>query len=199
MTTSQAPARRTIACTGNAHKVEELAALLQELELEPMPAGTELPPEIGETFLDNARIKGHAGHGRWPDRWVLADDSGLSVDALHGAPGVRSARFAGEHASDTDNTQQLLERLAGLGDEERGAHFVCVLVLVSPDGHELVAEGRVDGRIIGEARGAHGFGYDPVFVPAGELATFGELGTDVKARLSHRARAAAALRAQLQR
>lgn len=188
---------RAIACTGNPHKVEELHELLPELALRPLPAGTVLPPEIGATFLDNARIKAHAGHAMWPDSWVLADDSGLVVESLRGAPGVHSARFAGEDASDRDNTRLLLQRLEGMDAHDRIAHFVCVLVLIAPDGNETVAEGRVDGTIAREPRGEQGFGYDPVFVPQGEQATFAELGAEAKARLSHRARAAVMLRTQL--
>lgn len=186
-----------MACTGNPHKVEELAQLLPELELEALPPGTVLPPEIGSTFVDNARIKAHAGHAMYQDRWVVADDSGLLVDALDGAPGVRSARFAGEDATDEQNTALLIDRMAGREDQERTARFACVLVAVAPDGTELVAEGTVEGTIAHEPRGDRGFGYDPVFIPEGEHRTFAELGADAKARMSHRARAARELRARL--
>ncbi|MCW2955370.1 MAG: non-canonical purine pyrophosphatase, rdgB/HAM1 family [Thermoleophilia bacterium] len=183
--------RSAVVCTGNAHKVDELAGLLTGFTLEPLEPGTTLPPEVGSTFLDNARIKAYAGHEMFPDRWVIADDSGLCVDALDGAPGVRSARFAGEHATDADNTEQLLVRLRDLVDDEaRGARFVCVLVAVAPDGTEFVGEGTVHGRIAIERAGDAGFGYDPVFVPEGHTRSFAELGADVKAGMSHRARAA---------
>src|SRR5690606_16612470 len=112
LVTDARTARRAIACTGNAHKVEELAALLPELALEPLAPGTQLPPETGDTFVANARIKARAGRELHPDAWVLADDSGLVVDALDGAPGVHSARFAGEAATDEQNVQLLLEQLA---------------------------------------------------------------------------------------
>lgn len=198
MDPSPSSIRRAVACTGNAHKVEELRVLLPQLELEPLPPGTRLPPEIGETFLDNARIKAHAGHAMYPDRWVLADDSGLIVDALGGAPGVHSARFAGEHATDEANVQLLLERLEGRDDAtDRTARFACVLVLVAPDGTETNAEGAVEGRIAHEPSGDVGFGYDPVFIPEGESQTFAQLGDEAKARMSHRARAARALQATL--
>jgi XTP/dITP diphosphohydrolase len=181
----------TVACTGNLHKVEELDRLLPDLALEALPSGTPLPPEIGATFLDNARIKAHAGHAMFPDRWVLADDSGLIVDSLDGAPGVRSARFAGESSSDEANTRLLLERLAPYPSADlRSARFACVLVAVAPDGSEYSAEGFVEGRISSAPRGDQGFGYDPVFVPEGETQTFAELGPDAKERMSHRARAA---------
>ncbi|MCW2928868.1 MAG: hypothetical protein JWM86_2836 [Thermoleophilia bacterium] len=190
--------RRAIVCTGNAHKVEELQLLLPDFQLEPLAAGTVLPPEIGATFLDNARIKTHAGHDLHPDRWVIADDSGLIVDALDGAPGVRSARFAGEDATDERNTALLLQRLRSYPAEElRSARFACVLVMVSPEGEETWAEGFVEGTITGQPAGATGFGYDPVFMPEGHTQTFAELGAAAKAQVSHRARAARALQERL--
>jgi XTP/dITP diphosphohydrolase len=190
--------RRAVVCTSNPHKVEELAVLLPDFQLEALPAGTQLPPEIGETFLDNARIKAYGGQALHADCWVIADDSGLLVDALDGAPGVRSARFAGEDATDSANTQLLLERLADCPDaERRTARFACVLVMVAPDGTEMLAEGFVEGRIAHAPSGDEGFGYDPVFIPEGETRTFAQLGGEVKARMSHRARAARELQARL--
>lgn len=184
-----------LVCTGNAHKVEELAALLPGLDLVALPAGTQLPPETATTFVGNARIKALGGREHAPDgAWVIADDSGLVVDALDGAPGVYSARFAGEDASDGDNTNLLLERIAHLDDSAaRSARFVCVLVAIAPDGTEIVAEGTVEGRIAHAPSGSTGFGYDPVFIPHGHDASFAELGADIKASISHRARAAQAL------
>lgn len=193
-----APQHSAVACTGNAHKVHELDELLPELVLEPLPAGTELPPEIGDTFLDNARIKAHAGAAMFPGRWVIADDSGLIVDSLDGRPGVRSARFAGADASDEANVQLLLKELRPYADDDlRRARFSCVLVAVTPEGGEIHAEGTVEGRIGHEPSGAGGFGYDPVFIPDGHDETFAELGTTAKAQLSHRAEAARMLRAKL--
>ncbi|MCW2973574.1 MAG: non-canonical purine pyrophosphatase, rdgB/HAM1 family [Thermoleophilia bacterium] len=191
--------RRAIICTGNAHKVEELGELLAGLDFDfaALPAETELPPETADTFVGNARIKAEAGHAGFPDAWVIADDSGLIVDALDGAPGVWSARFAGEHATDTENVDLLLERLADTPDDERTARFACVLVTIAPDGSELVAEGFVEGTILRAPAGESGFGYDPVFVPIGHTESFAQLGSDVKAQLSHRAHAAQALRDQL--
>lgn len=181
-----------ILCTANPHKVVELGQLLPFLELQPMPEGSRMPPEIGATFLDNARIKAVAGAAIAPvDTWVIADDSGLCVDALDGAPGVRSARFAGEHADDAQNTGELLHRLRGVTDlVDRSARFTCVLVAISPEGVEHVATGHVEGSIAFGPRGAVGFGYDPIFIPFGETGTFAELGSDVKARMSHRGNAA---------
>jgi XTP/dITP diphosphohydrolase len=185
-------------CTGNAHKVLELADLLPEFRLEPLPLGTVLPPEVGKTFLDNARIKAHAGAAMYPDRWVVADDSGLIVDALDGAPGVHSARFAGSDASDEHNLQLLLRRMEGYVDVElRSARFACVLVMVAPDGTETHATGFVEGTIAHEPSGDGGFGYDPVFVPEGHSESFAALGPDVKAGMSHRARAARELQSRL--
>lgn len=190
--------RSAVVCTGNAHKLRELAELLPEFRLEPLPDGTTLPPEIGKTFLDNARIKAHAGAAMYPDRWVLADDSGLIVDALDGEPGVHSARFAGEGATDQDNVRKLLRQLEPFTDVDlRTARFACVLVMVSPDGEETHTTGFVEGTIAHEPAGDGGFGYDPVFVPEGHERTFAELGSEVKARLSHRAIAARELESRL--
>jgi XTP/dITP diphosphohydrolase len=191
--------RSAIICTGNAHKVEELGELLAGLDFEfhALAAGTALPPETADTFVGNARIKAQAGRELHPDAWIIADDSGLMVDALDGAPGVWSARFAGEQASDSENTELLLERLADVSDTERSARFTCVLVAIAPDGREFVAEGFVEGAITHVPRGTSGFGYDPVFVPINEQLTFAELGSDAKSKLSHRANAAAALRDEL--
>jgi XTP/dITP diphosphohydrolase len=181
-------------CTGNAHKVVELGELLPQLAITALPAGTQLPPETSDTFIGNARIKAVAGRELAPaGAWVIADDSGLAVDALDGAPGVWSARFAGEGASDSANVDLLLERLHDVSDTERTARFVCVLVAIDPDGREHVTEGTVEGHIAREPSGDGGFGYDPVFVPDGHADSFAALGSDVKAGISHRARAAAQL------
>jgi XTP/dITP diphosphohydrolase len=197
MDSSPSDIRRAIVCSSNPHKVEELAALLPDFQLEPLSADVKLPPEIGATFLDNARIKAYAGHAMYEDSWVIADDSGLIVDSLDGAPGVHSARFAGEKATDRENNLLLLERLEGMPDEQRVARFTCVLVMVAPDGIETSAEGSVEGRIATGPSGEEGFGYDPLFIPDGETLTFGELGAAAKARMSHRARAARELQARL--
>lgn len=187
-----------VVCTGNAHKVHELQLLLPGLQLAPLPAGTTLPPETGATFLDNARIKARGGAALHPEQWVIADDSGLIVDALDGRPGVYSARFAGADASDDDNLQLLLHELAGVHEpERRTARFACVLVAIAPDGTEHHAEGFVEGHIAEQPSGDGGFGYDPVFIPAGHTQSFAVLGDDIKAGMSHRAVAAAALRANL--
>ncbi|MBC7645434.1 MAG: RdgB/HAM1 family non-canonical purine NTP pyrophosphatase [Thermoleophilia bacterium] len=185
---------RAVLCTGNAHKVTELAELLAGIELGALPDSIKLPPETGTTFEANARIKAAAGaehHAAASGLWSIADDSGLTVTALNDEPGVYSARFAGENATDDDNVALLLERLAG--ESNRAAAFHCVLVAIAPDGRELVARGRVDGTIAHAPSGDSGFGYDPVFVPVGHDESFAVLGAELKASISHRAHAAAEL------
>ena len=132
------------------------------------------------------------------DAWVLGEDSGLEVDALGGRPGIHSARYAGPQATDEDNVARLLGELGDVADEARGARYVSELVLLSPPGEELRGTGSLEGRIAAERRGSEGFGYDPVFIPAGEVQTVAQLGDAWKAANSHRARAAKALLAALQ-
>ena len=175
-------------CSGNPHKLVEFEELLCGWELELLDAAG-YPEEDGETYVDNARIK--ARYGRLtgpPGRWMLADDSGIEVAALGGAPGVHTARWAeGRHV------EKLLEALAGVSD--RRARYVCELVLLSPAGDELRGTGVLDGTIAGAGAGGEGFGFDPVFVPQGETRTVAELGDGWKATHSHRALAAHALSA----
>lgn len=179
--------------SGNPGKLRELRALLPGWEIEPLDT-TGIPEEVGETFLENARQKARWGRPRAPaDAWVLGEDSGLCVDGLGGRPGVRSARYAGESASDGDNLARLLADLEGLDGAARRGRYVCAVVLVAPDGGEVEVEGELDGSIAREARGEAGFGYDPVFVPEAESLSVGELGDAWKARNSHRARAVIAL------
>lgn len=152
------------------------------------------PPEGEESYVDNARAKAVYGREVGPaEAWMLGEDSGLEVVALGGAPGVRSARYGAEGG-------EAIERLLGelRGVEDRRARYVCELVLLGPGGEELRGSGVLKGRIAREARGSEGFGYDPVFLPAGEEATVAELGNAWKAESSHRARAAADLRGQTQ-
>ena len=176
----------------NRHKALELGRLLGS-EVAPLP-GYGAPVEDGETFTDNARIKARAGAAVAPaGAMVVADDSGIVVEALGGAPGIHSARYGGDGLDDAGRVAHLLAELRDAAD--RRAAFVCVLVAIAPDGSELVAEGRVDGTIAPAPRGGAGFGYDPVFVPTGEDRTMGEMTDAEKDALSHRGRAAAALRA----
>lgn len=177
-------------CSGNPSKVEELAELFPDWELELLDAGP-FPPEDGAIYVDNARIKARFGREHGPgDRWMLADDSGIELNALAGAPGVQTARWAeGRHV------EKALAAVDGASD--RGARYVCELVLLGPDGGEHRGTGVLAGRIAESPAGGQGFGFDPVFVPTGETRTVAELGDAWKAEHSHRALAARALRARL--
>ena len=176
-----------VAATGNAHKVEEMQAILAPLGIEVLSAravgGMPDVDEDGDTFAANA-IKKAVETAQILRRPVLADDSGLEVFALNGEPGIYSARYAGVGGNDGRNVRKLLTRLDGQAD--RTARFVCVIALASPTGLIGTAEGEVRGHIIDEPRGDHGFGYDPVFVPEGFEQTFAELPGEVKNRFSHR-------------
>jgi XTP/dITP diphosphohydrolase len=174
-----------------------LAATLSDLELAPRPAAVPDVDETGATLLDNARLKAAAIAAATGEA-AVADDTGLLVDALDGAPGVWSARFAGEAATYADNVAKLLAELAGVAPDRRTARFETVALVRWPDGGEVVATGAVQGVIATQARGAAGFGYDPVFVPAeGDGRTFAELAPEEKHALSHRGRAFRALAAEL--
>lgn len=179
-----------VLCSRNPHKARELERLLPGWTIEPLERG-DYPPETGATYYENARIKAEFGRGN-TSGWVLAEDSGLEVEALGGRPGVLSARYAPEGAP---AVAKLLGELAHV--EDRRARYVSELVLRAPDGSELRGTGTLEGRIADEAAGSEGFGYDPIFVPDGEEQTVAELGNDWKERSSHRARAAHALLAAL--
>jgi XTP/dITP diphosphohydrolase len=192
--TAAAAPRRVVLASGNSHKAEEFARLLPGWGIEPFAGG--LPPETGETFRDNALIKArHVRAHVAGDAWVLADDSGIAADTLGGAPGVRSARYAGEGATDAANRERLLAALEGAAD--RRVRYVAELVLIDPNGRELVARGELAGTAALEPRGTGGFGYDPLFVPDGEGRTVAEMAPAEKDAISHRARAAQALREAL--
>jgi XTP/dITP diphosphohydrolase len=178
--------------SANRHKARELERALPGWTVELMN-GIAFPEETGATFAENARAKAELGRAHAPGAWVAGEDSGLEVEALRGGPGIRSARYAGEHASDADNVAKLLVELEGVEGEGRRARYVCELVCLSPDGDEIAARGELPGRIALKTRGSGGFGYDPVFVPDGETRTVAELGDEWKAVNSHRARAARAL------
>jgi XTP/dITP diphosphohydrolase len=183
--------------THNHKKRDELRTLLPEgrielLSLDAFPDAIEVV-EDGETFERNAAKKA-TEQAKHLGRWVLAEDSGLSVDALGGAPGVHSARFAGRHGDDEANNDKLLEALGGVPEERRGAHYTCHLCLSDPRGNvREQAEGICRGRIAPGRAGSAGFGYDPLFVIPEYHRTFGELGSTVKQALSHRSRALRAL------
>jgi XTP/dITP diphosphohydrolase len=181
---------RILLATGNAGKAAELARLLG-CPVEPIP-GWDPPVEDGDTFLANARIKALAGAAQAPGTWVVADDSGIEVDALDGAPGMLSARYGGDGLDDAGRTAALLRAVETAAN--RGARFRCVLVAIAPDGREFSADGTLEGTLATAPRGANGFGYDPILIPVGESRTCGELSADEKNALSHRGAAARALR-----
>ncbi len=159
---------RLVLVSENANKARELGDALPGWTVERWQ-GPPLPPETGETFRDNAR--GKALHGRAegdPEAWMAGEDSGLEVAALGGAPGILSARYAGEDATDERNVEKLLAALQGV--EERRARYVCELVALGPEGQEVAVSGTLEGSIADEPRAGEGFGYDPVFVPEGESA-----------------------------
>lgn len=179
-----------VLATRNRGKIAEIKVLLPDVRVRPAAAfpGCPEPEETGRTFKENALIKARTV-AEFTGRTALADDSGLEVDALDGAPGVRSARYAGEDATDRDNVFRLLDALDGIPDADRTARFRCVMAVAAPDGRTWTAEGVCEGRILREPRGESGFGYDPLFVPAGYENTFGELDAAIKNRISHRAMA----------
>ncbi|MEZ5066635.1 MAG: RdgB/HAM1 family non-canonical purine NTP pyrophosphatase [bacterium] len=189
-------AGKVVLATRNLHKVDELVEAFAWIDLAMVSLAVfRDAPEVeedGDTFEANARKKARA-IADYTGCFALADDSGLCVDALDGVPGVRSARFAGESATDADNRAELLRRLKGV--TERGAEFVCVLVLADPNGGEFAITGRCRGAILWAERGHEGFGYDSLFLPEGEERTFAEMTRAEKARLSHRGRAIQAARA----
>ena len=180
---------RLVLATHNPAKVREISEMLPRFEVSGEDSAAE---ETAATFAGNALIKARAVAARHAGSWVLADDSGLVVNALGGAPGVRSARYAGRDGDTPANNALLLKNLEGVAD--RSAAFVCAMALIAPDGAEHVVEGRCEGRILTAPRGKGGFGYDPLFVPEGGELTFAELPAEEKNRISHRARALAQAR-----
>jgi XTP/dITP diphosphohydrolase len=181
---------KLVIATRNAHKLDEIHDIFDFANLEVLSAFDfpDVPDvvEDGKTLEDNAKKKA-VEIALATGCWALADDSGLEVNALNGAPGVYSARYAGEHCSYADNNARLLEELAGKAD--RSARFRTVIALSDPGGNVQTVAGECPGVIIGEQRGTNGFGYDPLFVPSGYSETFAELSAEVKNRISHRAKA----------
>jgi XTP/dITP diphosphohydrolase len=175
-----------VLATRNAHKLREFQRLLPHVELEPLPDEVVLPPETGETFAANALIKARAA-AEATDRPAIADDSGIEAEALGGRPGVRSARYAGEQASDGEN----LDKLRAEAPAGSGLRYVCVVAYVEPGREPRTVEGTCEGRMAEQPRGDGGFGYDPVFIPAdGDGSrTMAELSDEEKDRISHRGRA----------
>ncbi|WP_405017606.1 RdgB/HAM1 family non-canonical purine NTP pyrophosphatase [Kitasatospora sp. NBC_00070] len=186
--------RRLVLATRNQHKVAELRAILGaaglDVELVGADAYPEIPdvPETGVTFAENALLKAHA-LARGTGLPAVADDSGLCVDVLNGAPGIFSARWAGKHGDDRANLELLLAQLGDIADPHRGAHFACAAALALPDGTERVVEGRLPGTLRTTSSGDGGFGYDPILQPLGETRTCAELTAEEKNAISHRGQA----------
>jgi XTP/dITP diphosphohydrolase len=192
---------RIYLASNNAHKAEEFQALFAEAgvavellsarEIGGMPEVDENAPD----FIGNARLKAEALVAQLPDAasWALSDDSGIEVDALGGAPGIHSARYAGTHGDNAANNRKLLAELGDLPAPERTARFRCALVLKNTAGEEAVFDAACEGHVDFGETGEHGFGYDPLFIPRGYDKSFGILPSEVKARLSHRAQAVAQL------
>jgi XTP/dITP diphosphohydrolase len=178
---------KAVLASANPGKLRELRRALRDWEIEPLDTD-DYPPEIGDTYYENARSKALFGRERERGSWVLGEDSGLEVAGLDGAPGIKSARFAGGL-----HVERLLAELEGVEGGARSARYVCELVAISPEGEELRGTGILEGRITEQPSGSEGFGFDPVFMPEGEARTVAELGDEWKAGNSHRARAARAL------
>ena len=183
---------RLVLASRNAHKVRELGPLLAPNELIALPDDVELGPEDGATFAENALAKARTAAAATGET-AVGDDSGIEAAALGGAPGIRSARYAGEHASDEENLAKLLDEVPADGDTR--VAYVCALAMVHPGGREVVVEGRCEGRLTHDPKGDGGFGYDPAFVPAdvSDGRTMAALSPAEKDAISHRGRAARAL------
>jgi XTP/dITP diphosphohydrolase len=181
---------RLVLSTRNEHKLRELSELMRPYQLDPLPEDVRLPPETGTTFAGNALGKARAA-ATATGRPAIADDSGIEAAALGGAPGVWSARYAGDDATDEENLAKLLSEVPPDGDTR--VAYVCAMAFVEPGGAEQVVHGRCEGRLTHEPRGSGGFGYDPAFVPddfPGDERTMAELTPDEKDSISHRGRAA---------
>ena len=182
---------RVVAATKNKHKIDEIQAITKEFDMEIISRADAGVPDIeivedGDTFEENSEKKA-SGIMKLCGDITIADDSGLMVDALGGAPGVISARFAGEDGNDEKNNEKLLNLLSDVAPENRTARFVSVITMICPDGRKIVARGECEGHIIYQPKGSNGFGYDPLFVPVGFDRTFAELIGEEKNKISHRA------------
>lgn len=189
---------KAVFASRNAHKLEQVAVVLDNVELIPLD---DLAPDLElqepfDTFRDNALAKARTV-AEATGRAAIADDSGLEVDALEGRPGVLSARFAGEGATDAANNEKLVAELEGVAPDRLSCRYRCVAVYVEPGGNEIVAEGSCEGRVVLEGRGDLGFGYDPHVVPEGETRTMAEIPLEKKLAFSHRGRAFTALKDKL--
>jgi len=190
------PARIAIA-SHNTHKLREIGRICADWPVEWLTVENHEGPwpdveETGSTYLENALLKARAGAAALGEP-ALADDSGIEVDALGGRPGPRSARFAGEDATDQQNLDELIRALKGIPGSGRTARYRCLAVLAFPDGREVHAEGTCEGTLVGKPRGSQGFGYDPIFVPEGRGETMAQITDEEKDRISHRGRALRAL------
>lgn len=191
-----------VAATQNKHKIKEIEAITKEFGMSIIArdeAG--VPPveiiEDGDSFEANSYIKANEIM-KLCGKTTIADDSGLEVDCLDGAPGIYSARFAGEDGNDQANNDKLKELIKDVPYEKRTGRFVSVITMVFPDGETIVARGEVEGHIVLEEQGENGFGYDPLFIPVGYDITFGEIDSEIKNKISHRANALLKLREKLQ-
>lgn len=193
---------KIVAASKNRHKIEEIEAITRQFGMDIIPRDEAGVPDVeitedGTTFEENSYKKAY-GIMKLCGEITIADDSGLEVDCLDGAPGVFSARFAGEDGNDQANNDKLKELIKDVPYEQRTGRFVSVITMVFPDGETITARGEVEGHIVLEERGPNGFGYDPLFVPLGYDITFGEFEPEAKNRISHRANALAELRRKLE-
>jgi XTP/dITP diphosphohydrolase len=189
-----------VLATRNPGKVTELRRILSayDVDLVGLDDYPDVPevPETGDTFVANALLKAHA-IAEATGLLAVADDSGLAVDALNGMPGVLSARWAGRHGDDAANLALVIAQLTDTPDDRRGGAFICAAAAATPDGREVVVEGRIDGTLLRNPRGSNGFGYDPIFVPIGQTRTTAEMSADEKDAISHRGKAFRALAGEL--
>lgn len=193
---------KIVIASQNKHKIIEINSVLKDFGMEGISLA-DIEPDLdivedGNTFEKNSYIKAETVMKRL-NCIALADDSGLEVNALNGRPGVYSARFAGENASDEDNNKKLIKELEGVEKEYRTARYVCVITMVFPNGKKIVAKGSVEGHIAFEKSGKQGFGYDPYFIPKGYDKTFGHFSLEEKNQISHRAKALQELRKLLEK
>ncbi len=195
------PLRTLLLATSNPHKLEEFCALFSDLpwrllSLKDLQLDTEVE-EMGTTFAQNAELKARA-YAHVSGMLSLADDSGLVIDALGGAPGIQSARYLGRESSYEERFRRILEQLKGLPTEQRAARFRCAIALAEPSGYTRIVDGVIEGVIADSPRGEHGFGYDPIFLLPELGKTLAELAPELKNRISHRARAAQSARKLLE-
>jgi XTP/dITP diphosphohydrolase len=195
--------RKLIVASNNSNKIREIKEILKNIPMEILSmkeAGIEADiEETGSTFLENAYLKAKGISEIAGGAMVLADDSGLAVEALGGAPGIYSARFAGEHGNSKKNNDKLLELLEGKSLSERLASFICAMVLIDEDGKAIEVEGKIDGIISEEEKGSNGFGYDPIFYLQEYGMTFAEMDSETKNKISHRAKALEKLQIEMQK